>query len=309
MRTLILTNSYDGTADLLIHHLGTQRVFRLNFDLWFDYQIEITSSNFTLSSPSTSIEDVDITKMYWRKPFASEFQSLNDTETDYLESESKAVLRDIFSIGERTNRAILACPSASLNLGKLVQARIARKFFTVPPWQFTSNRQPKDVGPVVVKSLSSAMVAGDRVLFTTATRTENLDPRYPWYCQALVEARYDLTVVYAYGTLFAYALDRTSFNGVDWRRFGIETSGSWFRVKVTDSFVTRVRQFMCACGLDYGRLDFLSQSTTFFDDVVFLEVNSNGQWAWLDLDRSSGLLDHMIQIVDPATVIPTRWRL
>ena len=34
--TFIYTNSYDTTTDLLVAKLGSERVFRFNFNLWRD---------------------------------------------------------------------------------------------------------------------------------------------------------------------------------------------------------------------------------------------------------------------------------
>jgi hypothetical protein len=45
---------------------------------------------------------------------------------------------------------------------------------------------------------------------------------------------------------------------------------------------------MTTLGLKYGRLDFLKDENNRW---WFLEVNANGQFAWLDLDGSRGLLD------------------
>ena len=50
-------------------------------------------------------------------------------------------------------------------------------------------------------------------------------------------------------------------------------------------------------GLDFSRLDFLRKGKTLY----FLEANTNGQWAWLDLKRKHGLLDWMARLINPKT--------
>ena len=50
-------------------------------------------------------------------------------------------------------------------------------------------------------------------------------------------------------------------------------------------------------GLQFGRLDFLQGQ----DGYHFLEVNSNGEWAWLDTEGRYGLLPKVAEEIDPAT--------
>ena len=49
---LILTNSIDGTTDEIIRQVGSERVFRLNIDLWHDYEICVDVNGFSFSDPS-----------------------------------------------------------------------------------------------------------------------------------------------------------------------------------------------------------------------------------------------------------------
>jgi hypothetical protein len=64
---LILSNSYDTTADLLVHRLGPEKVFRFNFDIWSDYELEITPSNFRIVDPTGCAVDADsVAKLLWR---------------------------------------------------------------------------------------------------------------------------------------------------------------------------------------------------------------------------------------------------
>jgi hypothetical protein len=63
---------------------------------------------------------------------------------------------------------------------------------------------------------------------------------------------------------------------------------------------------MRAIGLDFGRLDFLLKDETYW----FLEVNSNGEWGWLDPDGSRGVLAALVAELHPDTPIhplPVRW--
>ena len=54
------------------------------------------------------------------------------------------------------------------------------------------------------------------------------------------------------------------------------------------------------CGLKFGRLDFLVVEN---NQIVFLEVNPNGQWAWLDPYNENGLMEAMIYQLSPITQV------
>jgi hypothetical protein len=115
-----------------------------------------------------------------------------------------------------------------------------------------------------------------------------------------VNASHDITVAYVYGSLFAYALDRKTFEGLDWRKHNLSPDLKWQSFELTESQSSAIRAFMKEIGWTFGRLDFLLSN----GKLIFLEVNPNGQWAWLDLHDSNGLYARMLECVDPCTPMP-----
>ena len=53
---------------------------------------------------------------------------------------------------------------------------------------------------------------------------------------------------------------------------------------------------MSDLGLRFGRLDLMTKDKS-CQETTFLEVNPNGQWAWLDLSGNNGLFDAMIDFL------------
>jgi hypothetical protein len=105
-----------------------------------------------------------------------------------------------------------------------------------------------------------------------------------------VHADFDLTVVYVAGQSFAFTLNRLSFKGADWRKQINRDALDWQRYELPRSLEKAIQAFMDDASLEFGRLDFL-----LIDDVAhFLEVNPNGQWAWLDIDGAHGIFDAVI---------------
>ncbi len=107
-----------------------------------------------------------------------------------------------------------------------------------------------------------------------------------------------MTVVYLDGQQYGFVLDRSILNGLDWRQ-AIGTSlvdSSWEKVELPVELSTNINYFMRDLGLRYGRIDLMTKDKT-CQNTTFLEVNPNGQWAWLDLSGNNGLFDAVINFL------------
>lgn len=323
--TLIFTNSYDLTVNRLIQRLGSERVFRFNFDIWREYRLSVTPDDFRLANPTgREIRRADVAKFLWRKPI-SRFQLPGhqsppsglarlfgrrrrtgfSAEERYVEEEMLYATREIKNLLWRDGKLVLIEPAAYMRLGKFVQMEAGARYFAVPPWEFSfdATKPRRGESRRIVKSLTSERVADNTFMWTTVIEERSLDPGTPWFVQDLVEATLDVTVVHVRGKLFGFALDRASLAGetVDWREVGERTTPLWAPHELPKSLGQAIRAFMKEVSLDYGRLDFLYDGETYW----FLEVNANGEWDWLDADGKGGLLDLMVREIDPATPVHT----
>jgi hypothetical protein len=300
MKTLILTGSYDFTSDVIVRHLGSENVFRLNYDLWADYRIEIAPETVVLTAAETeTVTDKEISKVLWRKPFKDEFSTKSSIDT-YLRAEIKYIFHEIHNLFHREGKTILNLPNSDRYFGKACQLRMARKYFDVAEWFISINAPLKIKAPAVVKSLSSVPVSEGQVLYTREIDPKTLDPAYPWHSQQTIEGEYDVTVVYVYGESFAFRLDRREFEGLDWRQSIGKGKLPWQPCSIPPSTKNGIDQYMREAGLVFGRLDFILNGDLYY----FLEVNPNGQWAWLDLENRYGLLRKMISVMHPASPLP-----
>ncbi len=306
---LLITNSYDTTADLLVRRLGPQKVFRFNFDIWSDYAFEITPARFRIVDPTgRSAESDTVAKALWRKPWSRvPFRPSSTTDEErYYDQEVWYAVRDIVNLLWLDEKIVLVEPFAERRAGKFIQLRIAEKHLQVPSYQFRM-RLPTvfhNSESIVVKSLTTEPVGPvekRELLFTTRVNDRELSTECPWMAQRYIHAEKDVTVAFVYDRLFAFELDRSSFREqtADWR----EMPTDWERAKwrlhaLPDSVAHGIFGFMKELGLHFGRLDFLLGP----EGYHFLEVNSNGEWAWLDTDGQFGLLRKVAEEVDPDTV-------
>jgi hypothetical protein len=307
-KTLIFTNSYDTTCDLLVEKLGGENVFRLNFNLWRDYKILITGDGFEICDPTgRTITNDDVAKLYWRKPMRWRHLFPDRPEPEgihYVEEELWYALRELVNLLWLQGKLVLVEPFADSRAGKFIQARLASRHFEVPSFKFISHNADRLVHgrTVVAKSLSSTRVKHGAVLYTTKVDEGALDPAQPWMLQDLVEAQFDVTVVYVRDRMFAFELPRSLFSDrtLDWREVATSPETSeWALHRLPKRVEESIDILMRDLGLQYGRLDFLWQEGRY----VFLEVNANGEWGWLDCEGEHGLLDKIVEEVAPFTPV------
>lgn len=305
--TFIYTNSLDLTVDLLISRLGSDQVFRFNIDLWRDYQIRIDHEGlFVANLTGRSVRQSDIAKFYWRRPHITARlypERTIDQETNYMEQELFYAFRDSLNLIWSAGKVVLTEPMADSRIGKLVQLAIARKYFQVPDYKFVAgspNFLQGSNGDVVVKSLTSERVTKHQILYTTRVVEQELDPYTPWFVQQYQPASHDITIVFVKGDLYAFELPRAKFieQTPDWREVDpVISVDGWKPHCLPPEMQAAVRAFMEDLGLHYGRLDLLLDGESY----AFLEVNPNGEWAWLDFDGNYGLLDRMVYELAPGT--------
>lgn len=306
--TFLYTNSYDGTADVVVNELGPENVFRFNFDLWSEYEVFIGPGDFEIRNPAgNGISSKNVAKVYWRKPIQTRVlfpEGTYSPEDAYAEDELWYAARDLVNLYWEKGKVVLVEPLAENRVGKFVQMRAAEGLFEVPAWKFLrgSSRRFIEQKESVVKSLTLNRIADRSVMYATRVPENELDPREPWFVQDFVEAEADITIVYVRGKLFAFALERGfTDRSIDWRVVSLDPSfPNWVPHSLPDPITAAIREYMTRLSLDYGRLDLLLKGS---GDYLFLEVNPNGEWGWLDPSGDEGILNAIIDEVSPKTPI------
>lgn len=295
MRTLLITNSLDATADLIINELGSEKFIRLNYDRPKDWSILLDEETIEISSKFGKFTEKDISKCNWRKPFASDID-IEPYNDKYYSQEWKYLLYEIANYFRSQNKLLFNFPMPDYLVGKIYQQRIAKKYFEISSLKATINHSVKTEKPTIVKSLSAEPMNDNKVMYTTEVTNFELDNNL-WVSQSKIVSNHDVTVVYLKSKIFAFELDRNSFKGIDWRKDQFSIANCWKRIELTNSEISSIECFMAEMAYTYGRLDFLRHEVS--NNLIFLEVNKNGQWAWLDAHKSNGLFRAMIEEYDP----------
>ncbi len=295
MRTLLITNTYDQTSDLLVLKMGSENFIRINFDRPQDWLIEFSPNDLKISSLHGEFTNSEISKCFWRKPFISEPKDGIFKDKFYV-SEWKYLIYELSSFMEEQGKLRFNPPSPDYMLGKMKQQRKAKNYFKIPKSNWSINVIPDTKNPCITKSMSASTFNDNSVLYTTEVSNKELSSDI-WYLQELINAEYDLTIVHIYGLNFAFQLNRDNLTGIDWRKDQVDHVQHWIPYNLSPEFNFKINSFMNEMDLVYGRLDFMNDSS--FEEPYFLEVNKNGQWAWLDPNFDNGLFIEMCKVIDP----------
>ena len=289
---LILSHSEDITTDIVLDRLRDLDCFRFNIDLWRDYEWHVDGESFLLRDPTgrtcrdEATHAVYLRKLFFNPPLID--VPAGGSEEAWTRGEVEELWLGIRDLAMDSKRLALVHPSPFGRWSKVRQMRVASRFFRVPEWAaFHSKTCPLEA-PLVVKSFGQTNIGEDGIFMVREADPAQLSPEFPWFVQQSVSrATHDVTVACVGGQLFAYELARDLFDGPDSRFSSALEVLPWTPCPLTPKETAAIREFMKTTGFTFGRIDFLRDA----DGLWFLEVNPNGQFAWLDPSGENGLLD------------------
>jgi len=300
---LVFTASYDVTTDMLVERMGA-KLLRLNNDRPHDHDIQINEGGFEIADKfGRMVNDRTLVTAFLRKP-APKCHEKGDEALHAFRETTSAHNALLQLISFRWPEKLPLNPSKMRDTGKFVQLHVAKSFLRTAPWAFTTVPEKSGLEQdVVLKTLhGQAFSEGTnekdcRFIFVQLTKLSELADNWPWFIQEKIDARFDLTVLYVDGATFALRLDRNNFEGLDWRKhIGTEMDRAWERVELPLRLASDIDGYMRALGLRFGRLDFLANNKD-LTDALFLEVNPNGQWGWMDTEMNNGIFDAVVDFL------------
>lgn len=300
---LIFTSSQDVTSDMLIDRIPG-RALRINNDRPHDHEIQINTHGFRITDKhGRHVNEQTLITAILRKP-AQNSSDMGD-EALHTFRETSAAHGSLLQLVEHVwPEKLPISPSRLREVTKFVQLHAAKGIFELVPWAFTTHPERSGLADdVVIKTLSGmpfsagSGTTSSTFIYVQPTKASELADGYPWFLQETINARFDLTVLFVDGRMFAQRLDRHTFKGLDWRKhIGTEMDARWENVTLPERLSKKINEYMRKLRLRFGRLDFLVKADN-LDDSIFLEVNPNGQWAWMDLKMNNGIFDAMIEFL------------
>lgn len=289
---LIFSGSIDGTCDRLMSILG-HKAFRFNYDIFQEYKVEITPSEWKISNPAgLFISSKTSTGAFWWKPFNYGVQI-----EKYVASEVRYIFKELYAWHVRNGTIKGNPPDYHNRYGKIYFLNIASRYFNIPEsfvgWSFQNLPSQIMNSDVVAKSLASESTSDKKALYTTEIDCSKVDPQYPWFLQSKVEASHDVTVFICGSKKFCFEKSRDKLKSVDWR-LDIDVNApikdEWSLAQFTKNELIALDEFCNDANINWGRIDFMRSRS---GALYFLEFNANGQWVFLDYQRKNSLVEHV----------------
>lgn len=298
-KVLIITNVNDCTVDYIINkYSGVVKFYRYNVDDFQNYEIVVNEYGWVLSNSSWTISDKDIFSIYYRKP---RMPDLTCYENKYHLMIHKDIISIINGIADSFPGTVLTPPNILRKTeNKIYQILTAQKLGMKIPMSFLGNVNEKLIEFLTQKSIIKPISVG-KINFGKTVEIyqtslfhgcdENISLT-PIYLQKYVEKQYEvrLTII---GNIF-YPIKIETIDKIDWRKD--YQNHTYSIIECPSDIKEKCKKLMIEYGLSFGAFDFI---VTPKNEWIFLEINPNGQWLWLEkalnLNISKNIVNHLIR--------------
>jgi len=298
---LIVSTKFDPHVDIIIHQLHEKQIPFVRFnteDFPLSASATILFEGFTHSEELTfpnnpQIKGSDITAVWYRRPAPFEFPSeFSPAAHIFAEKETRAAIQGLWQLLDclwvnhpEKNRV------AEVKLNQLKTA--SRLGLEIPKTLLTND--PEEVRKffqscsenIIIKTLTGGLVTDEldsTAIYTNVVGKEDVKyidtVRYtPTLFQEYVPKEIELRITVVGEKVFAAEIHSQTRQKtlVDWRRDALNLSHIEHKLpkEIEEKCESLVRSF----GLHFGAIDMI---LTPDGRYVFLEINPNGQWAWIE---------------------------
>ena len=294
-----------GSADLMMRVLAEMNIpaFRFNFDLFDKYKFHWIGGEFRIEDPLGRVcASENVTEMvFYKGLFAVDEACQYDQdheETRWIKSWLNNLYFCFVRYGMDRDIIRLFHPD-EVTYTKVWQMNVAKDFFKVPDFMLHFGFAPasKDV---IVKNLTGRHFTSGTAMMASVVDRAQLDPKYPWFTQDIAPGSHDATVLFVNGKVHPFVFATPRGDLTDWRITQGTDANRWRVWEAGDAFEEKIRSYMDALGLKYGRLDFIVGC----GEPQFLEVNPTGQFGWLDEEDGLPLHREVVNaILDPSSSV------
>lgn len=311
-QVLIITNQEDITTDFIVLELKRRGIpyFRLNTETIAQSRIEFDPSSgkdsFKLSFADKRIDLKSVGAAYYRRPGAPTplIDPIHDSAYYYCETEWNSLLKALYSLidDKWLNSPINIQKAENKPLQLLTAATLG---FKIPETRITNHLEyAKSINSfsVIGKPLKNSLIEGNDspgIIFTSELNMQVLNDMEvalsPVIFQAQIDKKFDVRVTVVGEKVFSAAIHSQSNESskVDWRASQNEIL-EHTAIIIPDRIQSLCKQITQRFGLKFSAIDLIQDTN---DDWWFLEINPNGQWAWIecrtDLPITSAIVDEL----------------
>jgi glutathione synthase/RimK-type ligase-like ATP-grasp enzyme len=313
-----VSNSLDAHSDDVereLNHRGFE-TFRVNTDRFSSdcvrlvFKGDVKDSNIIVNGKTCQISD--IMSVWYRRPEQLETNVIDPYQKAFAEKELGELLRQFYQF---PSQALWVSRIEALEKArrKLPQLLLAKKLGMSIPRTLVSN-SPEEIRlffmecseKMIYKTLHSPVIRlgeGNELwgIPTTMMTSEHMEAinsidKTGGIFQEYIEKDYEIRVTIIGNDIFAAKVDSQKVDSakVDWREAvalgQVEVKPYCLPEKISG----RCKLLAKSYGLNFGAIDLIRSVS---GDYVFLELNCNGQWLWIEEVTGQPMLDSMVKLL------------
>ena len=289
---LIVTHTEDYTADFIVNKLNAQEISYVRWNCDRGLTNTYTLSNSRDFEPEL-IGQVEFDSVWFRRTKNPRLDIDNIGNRLYLNSEYESLLNNI--LVTVSTRKWLSEPMWVYRAeNKALQLRIASDLgLAIPETLITNDKErikefcDRFSAEVVLKPMGSGRIytgAGIKTIFTNKIKPEHLASLEdyditPIILQEYIDKDYEIRLTVVDNEFFAAKVDsqKSESTKIDWRRDKTQFDICNLPNEVSHKCVALVNKLH----LNFGAIDLIKSKS---GEYYFLEINPNGQWAWIEID-------------------------
>jgi hypothetical protein len=296
---LLITNKGDITTDFIVKRLTELNVnfYRLNTEDLFskvsiNFNFQKNEFNLLDSEKLIKIDLQKIKSVYYRRPILPNINqsNLSQGEHKFIISEINNCLEGLYKI---LKFAFWISPVYSIREAesKIYQLQVATALgFAIPSSLITNEPQVAKIFTEDYKSIVKPIKNGliededkDKIIFTSLLNNSsdlNRIESCPTYFQEFISKVADIRVTVIGNKTFPALISSQEYDvtKVDWRKaekIKLKYEKIELPIEINELCIKLTKKL----GLNFGAIDFVKDK---FDNYYFLEINPNGQWAWIE---------------------------
>lgn len=308
---LVLTEPFDPTADLVIEKLNTRglSVFRADaadFPHTLDLEARICGESWvgSLRTAHRQVALEEICAVWYRRPSRFQFPGLSEPERRFAAAQARAGFGGVLaSLPCRWVNHPHAIGRAEYKASQLPAA--AACGLNVPNTLITSDPRAQhsfaesQADGLITKPLSAATFqTGETAHFTythVVPASEWGDPRIATTAhlfQSWIPKDFEVRLTVVGEELFPAAIHAKSQSArIDWRSDYAHLV--YTDVEVPEPIRSSIASLMRHFDLSFAAMDFVVHD----EEWIFLEINPNGQWAWLEHELKLPITQALVEFL------------
>lgn len=300
-KVLVITNKSDITSDFIIRGLKKENLkfYRFNTEevtKSLELTIDFVSNKYSIfdSNQDKLIDLTQFTSVYYRRPELPIIlnKGLTKGELRFIQNELIFNLEGVYKI---LRNAYWVSPLYSIREAenKIYQLHLAKSLgFNIPNSIISNSASDvrsfyiENKQECIIKPVKSGLIEdthNSKIVFTNKLKklpeSDTKIRMSPNFLQSEIKKKGDIRVIVVGKKVFSTFINSQirKSTKTDWRKG--ETPLEHKRIDIRKKLENKCITLLKKLNLKYGAIDFILDKS---DNFIFLEINPNGQWAWIE---------------------------